>query len=377
MRKLFRKFKRVLKDFVALQNQKIVLPRFLKNAKGKKILLVSHQLTTTGAPLVLYNLAKELISEGFSPLVLSYRGGSLTKEFKKIGVEVLLGDVYSDNTEVLKSVASNFDKIIVNTVVCYSVVDIFEDAIWWIHEGQYVETSFMQDYPKLESVLRKAQNVFVVSEYAKRTVDKFSPNSKIIRLGVEDFYVKTQPAHYEKVKFAHVGNICECKAQDVIFDAISKMDKKHLQQSEFYFFCEPKGRMYRKFVKDKAPFKNIFIGGVLLNQEEKWSTFRDMDVFIIPSRDESLSLVALEACMLKKPIILSENVGASYMVKEGENGFILPTGDSDAMKVALEKLIDNKSQLPEMGEISRQMYEKFATFENHQQELKKIIDLCR
>jgi len=377
MRKSFRKFKRFINDCIALQKQKKVLPRFLKKAKGEKILLISHQLTTTGAPLVLYHLAKELIDQGFAPLVLSYWGGSLTKEFKKLGVEVLLGDVYSDHPDVLRELASHFDKTIVNTIVCYSAVDVIKDAVWWIHEGQYVETGFMQDYPNLESVLRKAENVFVVSEYAKETVDKFSPNSQIIRLGVEDFYRETPKSSCEKVKFALVGNVCACKAQDVVADAILKMDKKYLNQSEFHFFCEKKGRRYRELVKKLHAFSNVFYDGIVLDQDEKWAKFSDIDVFLVPSRDESLSLVALEACMLKKPIILSENVGAGYMVKEGENGFILPTADSDALKAAIEKLIDNKSELQKMGEVSRQMYEEFATFENHQKELKKIIDLCK
>ena len=267
----------------------------------------------------------------------------------------------------------------VNSIVCFSAIDAYKDAIWWIHEGQNIELGFMKDYPKLESVLRKAENIFVVSDYAKEVVDKFNPNSKIIMLGIEDFYEAQNSTAKEKIKFAIVGNVCECKAQDVLVEAILKLDEKYLKQCEFHFFCEKKGRRYRKIVKDTKHLKNIVFNGIISDQKVKWEKFAQMDVFVVPSRDESCSLVALEACMLKKPIIVSENVGAKYMVKTdagNENGYIVPTEDSEALKQAIEKLIENKNNLPKMGEVSRKMYEDYASFGYHIGELQQLIEMC-
>lgn len=376
MRTLFRKIKKKIRTFNTLQKQKRVLPKFLKKHKENRILLISHQLTTTGSPLMLYNLAKELIKQGFNPLVISYKGGSLTKSFRKIGVEVVVGDIYRTNPEVLKDLASNFDKIIVNSIVCYPAVDVFKDAIWWIHEGKNIELIFMRDYPDLEAVLRKAENIFVVSEYAQKAINKFNPNSKIISLGVQDFNTSVSRKN-KAVKFAIVGDICECKAQDVLIEAIKKLDKEYLKQSEFHFFCKKKGRRYRNTLEATKSLKNVFFDGWISSQDRKWVKFSEMDVFIVPSRDESCSLVALEACMLQKPIIVSENVGAKYMVIEGENGHVFPTENSDSLKEAIENMIKNKEKLLNMGKISREQYEKFATSEKHLEELQKLIDLCR
>lgn len=377
MKKAFRKFKRIIKDFFVLKRQKRILSEFLKDSNGKKILLISHQLTTTGSPLMLYHLAKELIKDGFNPLVVSYNGGSLTKSFEEIGVKVLVGEVYSDNKQVLKNLASNFDKVIANSIVCFSAIDEINDAIWWIHEGQSIETGFMKDYPELETVLKKAKNIFVVSEYAQEVINKYNPNSQIIKLGIEDFYKEEiKKDKNEKIKFAIVGDICDCKGQDILVDAINKLDKEHLEQSEFYFICDKKGRRYRKVVNYTKKHKNVFFNGLIFNQEQKWKTFSDMDVFIVPSRDESCSLVTLEACMLKKPVIVSKNVGAKYMVKEGENGYIVQTANSEQFKNAIAKIIFNKNKLTQMGEISRKQYENLATFDKHIEELQKLIKMC-
>lgn len=262
---------------------------------------------------MLFYLTKELLKKGYNSMVLSYRGGSLVDSFTEIGVEVLCGEIYNDNPEVLKELASNFDNVIVNSIVCFSAVDAIKDSIWWIHEGQNIELGFMPDYPKLESVLRNAKNIFVVSEYAKDVVDKFNPISKIIKLGIADTYKEQNiKKTNDKVKFALVGNVCECKAQDVLVEAILKLDKKYVDECEFHFICEKKGRRYRKVKKDLKHLNNIFFDGLFTNQDEKWSKFSQIDVFVVPSRDESCSMVVLEACMLKKPVIVSENVGAKY-----------------------------------------------------------------
>lgn len=375
MRKIFRNFKASLKALFATNKSKKILTSFLNRTKGEKILLVSHQLTTTGSPLMLFHLAKELKKQGFSPFVLSYTGGSLIHEFKKHEIDVTLGEVFQTNAEAFKNIAKHFDKIIVNTIVCYSAVEQYNEAMWWIHEGQNIETSFMKDFPAIEDTLRKAKNIFVVSEYAKEVVEKYNSNVKITRLGVEDHYKENKSkTENEKIKFALVGNICECKAQDVLIDAISQMDKKNLEKCEFHFFCAKKGHRYRNTVKKIKHLKNIFFDGLFTSQEAKWKIFADMDVFVIPSRDESCSLVALEACMLKKPIIISENVGAKYMIKENENGYIVKTEDGTALKNAIQNIVDNKENLQTMGEISRSLYEEKASFELFKSELEKLIE---
>lgn len=376
MKNIYRTLKKNIIANLTLYKAQKKLKKFNEKFKDKKILLVSHMLTMSGSPLVLYYFAKKLKSEGFNPLVISYTGGTLMKSFEDIGIDVILGDIFQYKPEILKDFAKGFDKIIVNTIVCYSAIKHFDDAIWWIQEGKYVETCFMKDFPDLEDTLRKAKNIFVVSEYAKEALIKFNPNIQILKLGVEDHLIDKKKLLRDKVKFAIVGDINECKAQDVLVEAIFKLSTEYLSQSEFHFFCSQKGRRYKKIVKTTKKYKNIIFDGLFPNQEKKWKKFSEMDVFVVPSRDESCSLVAIEACMLKKPIIISENVGAKYMLKNGENGYIVKTDDSDDLKDAIVKIIDNKNKIEDMGNLSRLMYEQNASFELFDSEMQKITMLC-
>ena len=90
-----------------------------------------------------------------------------------------------------------------------------------------------------------------------------------------------------------------------------------------------------------------------------------MDVVVVASRDESCSLVALEGAMLSRPLIVTENVGAKYMVTP-QNGLIVPSNDVDAMKDALMTMIDNRASLYEMGRESRKRYEALASMARHE-----------
>ncbi|WP_139025413.1 glycosyltransferase family 4 protein [Acetonema longum] len=60
-----------------------------------------------------------------------------------------------------------------------------------------------------------------------------------------------------------------------------------------------------------------------------------MDAFVIVSRDESCSLVALEWAMMGTPLIVSGNVGA-------DNGWVVETGTHKSLlKQFLDRLLMN------------------------------------
>ena len=65
------------------------------------------------------------------------------------------------------------------------------------------------------------------------------------------------------------------------------------------------------------------------------------DLFLLPSETESFGLAALEALSCEVPVIATEVGGLPEVVTHGENGFLLPLGDVNAMvEAALELLRD-------------------------------------
>ncbi len=59
------------------------------------------------------------------------------------------------------------------------------------------------------------------------------------------------------------------------------------------------------------------------------------DVVLLPSLTESFGLVIVEAFAAKKPIIVSQAANVLGIVREGENGWVFPTGDVTALAQVL------------------------------------------
>ncbi len=78
-------------------------------------------------------------------------------------------------------------------------------------------------------------------------------------------------------------------------------------------------------------------------------------IALIPSIwPEPFGIVALEAMSMGKPIIASRIGGLSDIVADGETGYLVPPGDSQALQEAIQCLLDDPVQQERMGQIAKQ-----------------------
>lgn len=66
--------------------------------------------------------------------------------------------------------------------------------------------------------------------------------------------------------------------------------------------------------------------------------YRSADAFVLPSRDEGMPNVVLEAMASGLPVVASDVAGARDLVVEGQTGFLVPPEDPDALAAALIRL---------------------------------------
>jgi N-acetyl-alpha-D-glucosaminyl L-malate synthase BshA len=79
------------------------------------------------------------------------------------------------------------------------------------------------------------------------------------------------------------------------------------------------------------------------------------DLFILPSRNESFGLAALEAMSAGVPVVASNAEGLPELVRNGETGFVLPVGDVEGMaRCSIEVLSDEKRHAA-MSEAARRV----------------------
>ena len=77
------------------------------------------------------------------------------------------------------------------------------------------------------------------------------------------------------------------------------------------------------------------------------------DVVALPSRTEGLPLVLLEAMARSRVVVATPVGGTPELVVDGETGFLVPPGDTDALASAIRRLLADEPLRARMGEAGR------------------------
>jgi glycosyltransferase involved in cell wall biosynthesis len=79
-----------------------------------------------------------------------------------------------------------------------------------------------------------------------------------------------------------------------------------------------------------------------VNDEELSEYYRLADIFVLPTLYEGLPLVLLEAAAYGLPIITTDITDNSQIVKNGKNGYLVPTRNAPAIADAVVRIYENK-----------------------------------
>lgn len=362
----------------------VFAPQKVKKDKNKKnILLVSHSFTVSGAPRSLLRIGKVLISAGYNVEVWSPYGGGISAEYERENISVRIVKYDQLNTDEIIKAIKKFDFAICNTILTnsyYEQLKKYIPTVWYIREATNV-SDYCNDQkkPVMYHDLCKAEDLICVSDYAADALKQYNKKVRVLKNCIEDesnTAVPYQPYKDQKIRFIQLGSLEYRKGFDVIVDAYDKLPEVYKGHCEFYFAGQivPAASAYADEVLARVRRnQNMHYLGVIKDQRKKTELISSMDVVIVASRDESCSLVALEGTMLAKPLIVTENVGAKYVVDEGKNGFIVETGNVEALMCALRYFVDNSGRLLEMGQYSRKVYLERANMQKYTEDIKALV----
>ncbi len=84
-------------------------------------------------------------------------------------------------------------------------------------------------------------------------------------------------------------------------------------------------------------------------QENVGAFMRASDVWTMPSRNDAFPLVGLEVAAVGRPIVASAVGGIPEMVVDGQTGFLVPSGDDEALARQLAALLGDGALRERMG----------------------------
>jgi alpha-maltose-1-phosphate synthase len=79
----------------------------------------------------------------------------------------------------------------------------------------------------------------------------------------------------------------------------------------------------------------------ILRGEKLLEKYTSASIFCLPSFEEGLALVLTEAMNLRLPIVATPNSGAEDIIKNGDNGFIVPAGDDVKTADSIVEILEN------------------------------------
>lgn len=88
-------------------------------------------------------------------------------------------------------------------------------------------------------------------------------------------------------------------------------------------------------------------------QHELPNEYRQAAVVAVPSVEEGLGMVAVEAQLCGAAVVASASGGLPDVVQDGRTGLLVPPNDSQAMALALRSLLDDPERARELGAAGR------------------------
>jgi glycosyltransferase involved in cell wall biosynthesis len=138
----------------------------------------------------------------------------------------------------------------------------------------------------------------------------------------------------------------------------------HLLQNDSYALVmvgegECRGEM-EIFIREKQ-LRHVYLTG-FVNQSAIPAYYSVADVFVMCSGvGETWGLAVNEAMNFEKPVIVSETCGSSAdLVKDGENGFLFPSGDIESLTRRLRLVLENDEFRLSAGKRSGEIVRDFS-----------------
>lgn len=85
-----------------------------------------------------------------------------------------------------------------------------------------------------------------------------------------------------------------------------------------------------------------------------------LDIFVLPSLNEGMGRVLVEAMAAGRPVVASRVGGIPDLVEHKKNGFLVGPGDVNGTSLAIKRLLIDREMRDEMGRMGRAMAQNFT-----------------
>lgn len=185
--------------------------------------------------------------------------------------------------------------------------------------------------------------VFQTEEAKKYFDKKIQKKSIIISNPInEEFIVKPYNGVREKI-IVNVGRLEKQKNQRLLITAFSKLDKKY---NDYKLYIYGEGSLkedLKELIRELNLEYKVFLVGKTENLKDN---IYKASLFVLSSDFEGMPNALMEAMALGIPCISTDCPcgGPKFLIDDGCNGYLVPVGDSEQLKLKMEELLSDSEK---------------------------------
>jgi glycosyltransferase involved in cell wall biosynthesis len=205
----------------------------------------------------------------------------------------------------------------------------------------------------LRSVIRLSDRILAVSEHTKVALQRFLPGHDIHALPnaidtSELSVARRSSVNGAPARVLYMGHLLPEKG---IYDLVKAMPRIIVEAPDTKFlFCGPyEVEKVRQICQRKGlmPFVE-HVGPIPM--QERLRFYQRADILVLPSYDEGMPIVVLEAMAIGLPIVTTPVGGIPEIIKNGIHGFLIKPGDTKALASRVLTLIKDPALRHRMGQ---------------------------
>ena len=159
----------------------------------------------------------------------------------------------------------------------------------------------------------------------------------------------------EKV-FVSVGRLEAVKDQDMMIRAFGQFHNNHPDYKLVIYGEGPNRPQLGALVNSLGLEGAVLLPG---RNNNVWNAISSAECFLLSSKYEGMSNAMVEALCLGLPVISTKVAGATEIIKDGENGYLVDVGDANAMAKYMCQIADDNELRQNLSAGAVKVYELF------------------
>jgi O-antigen biosynthesis protein len=356
-----------MRDLVYIDSQErfqYFAPAHRSENAGPDVLIFSHDLSGSGAPKIVFDLAQVLIEQGCFVVVMSPEDGTFRDRLLAIGAHVIVDPLALTGHPVVTDLVKNFDVVIANTVVCWRAfkpLAPFIPMYWYVHEAELFDW-LADKYSDFLEAFGYATAVWAGSVMCGEVLQRFGIEHMIVEYGVEDPTedpgFRARQADPDRITISLFATYEPRKGQELAVQGFQDMRVDVRKRCRLRLAGRTNDRHFREAVEAIAARQTSC--DIELQEALEFSSYRqqlsDTDIVLFTSRSDTLPLVSLNALAEGKILICSQETGTSKYIRDGVSGFVLERNHPEVIASTLERVVARVNEWDEIGRAARKVF---------------------